>query len=155
MVDQNTPPTANKKKWPLIILVALVVLIGAGFGLYYFTQAANSPTAIARGFLNNLSQNNLKSAYEMTSRQFQTTVTLDDLERFLLQYPIIINHVSVKFPYKAVKKDVATVSGTLTGKDGGDSPITVVIVKDNNKWRVLNLSLNPNDVPREIAGEKK
>lgn len=147
--------THGNKKWPMGLIVAIVVLIGAGFGFYYITTIAKSPTNVAKGFVKKLSKNDLKSAYEMTARQFQTTVTVTDLEKFLIQYPILISVSSMKFKFKDENNDVATVSGEIGGKDGNISPITLVIVKENNKWKILNLSLNPKDIPREISGEKK
>ena len=148
------PPPRKIKIIPLVIIISALITIFA-FGAYYLINIGDNPTSVAKGFINNLTDNDLKSAYEMTSSQFQTTVTVADLEKFLTQYPILKNIDSVKFPFKNVTADVAKISGELNSKDGKNSPITMVVVKENGNWKVLNLSLNPQDVPREVANEQK
>lgn len=147
----SLPNTGKKRFLPIIIIAVLVSL--CGISAYLVFGLGKSPTKVAKSFIYSLSGKDLKAAYAMTSSQFQSTVTLLDLEKFLIQYPILKTVSSVKLPIKVVKDNVAKVSGELNSKDGKSSPITLVVVKESSKWRVLNLSLNPEDVPNKTPNK--
>ncbi|HLB58981.1 MAG TPA: DUF4864 domain-containing protein [Bdellovibrionota bacterium] len=161
MAELQTPtqpmPEAPKKKTklPKILFITFILILAIGAGAYYLSQTITAaPTKVAENFLQKLTQQNLDEAYNLTSSQFKSAVTPDVFQQFLQQYPILTQVTTVKFSFQESDDKSTRLSGELTGKGGETAPITMVVVKEDKKWRVLNLSLNPADVPRGVAGEE-
>jgi len=150
----------NKKSYKWLILLALGVMTFIGgviilviIGIFLAIGATSDEKDMAREFIMLNADGKYSDAYEMTSPAFKENVSIDGLQEVIEGNPILDNATSVSFSTFVTSNGVKTVSGTLIGKDGEESPITVDITCDENEvCGVEFLSIDPEDVP-EIAGD--
>ena len=146
----------NKKS---IFIVSATALIITAASVMLSLFSTTKPSKVARTFLEDLSKKETETAYNMTSTQFQATVTKETFNDFLALYPILTAKTEIDFSEHSVDDDVATFSGNIKGKDGSQTPITMHIIKEKDGWKVLALSLNPVDSPqnqnRGLASEEE
>ncbi|MFC2074735.1 DUF4864 domain-containing protein [Bdellovibrionota bacterium] len=123
----------------LVVIVAITLFIAMA--------ATSKPTKVARNFLGDLSDQQLEQAYNLTSSQFKASVPPEQFVRFTKQYPILTSPSNISFSHRSVENGVATVAGKITSTTGDVAPITVMVIKEKDDWRVLSLSLRPEDSP--------
>lgn len=135
----------TKKKIIVLIIVLAFVILGFAFGVgtIFWTTTAKVRSA-AKNFVSVAKSGNVTGAYDSASEAFRSVTTAEELGIFLETFPI--DSDSIKFTYISVKNGVATLSGTVI-IDGEESPITFTLVKEDGYWKIVNFSLNPNDVP--------
>ncbi len=137
---------AKKTYWitaALFVVGAIIAFAGLVVGSAFW--ATYAPTEAAREFLQMLSEDKREEAYGTTSLLFQESVPQAQLDTFLQEFPILTTRAKAAFTSRNVENNKAFVSGTITGEDGVVSPITIALVKEEGKWKVLNVDLNPMD----------
>lgn len=147
MEMENEKKKKNNSLWIIIGVVAVVaVLVIAGIvsTALKVIDAATAPQQAGKEFVNLAASGNIPDAYDSTSAEFQEVTTEEDLAVFLETFPLQADTVS--FTYFSFENNVAIISGTVeVGEE--TSPITMTLVKRDKEWRVVNFSLEPEDVP--------
>lgn len=145
-------PAGGKKKGGLkaILLIVAILVVGTiaigSLTLYLGYKTLSGPADASQAWLELIRDGNVDQAYDATSLEFQQVVTREDMTGFLAAYPVLANNTSATFSSFNIDNDVAVVSGTIRGA-GEESPVTVTLVKQDGDWRVVEISLNPEDVP--------
>ncbi len=142
---QPDNPTAPKKtNWLLIVGICFGGLIAMVAGIIALVFWAGGPTLkTGETFLTQLSSNQVDTAYDSGSIEFKNTVSKEQFNGFLVQFPVLTKVKSTSFNSFSIENNFATISGTITATDGQVAPITMQLVNENGQWRVLNLDLNP------------
>lgn len=143
-------PTKFPLKALLMVGGALFLfgVIIIGLGAYALFGAVSAPKVAAKEFLETAIEGDIASAYANSSADFQEVTSADDLGLFFEGYPVLAENTGIHFTNISIDNNTAVVYGTIEG--GGETgPITVNLVKEDGEWRVLNLSLEPEDVPQD------
>lgn len=146
------------KRAKTIFLISAAVMTLIVISIVLSSFSTTKPSKVARRFLEDLSKNELKAAYNMTSAQFRATVTEETFRDFLTLYPVLTSKSEISFSQRAATRDVTTLSGDIKGIDGSVTPITMHIIKEKGDWRVLALSINrsgPEDSHRGLSSKEK
>lgn len=130
-------PTWLKVIIVLIVFVLVIVLIA--------TKATSGLTAPVNNQLDLLKNNDIKGAYELTSKQFQEVTSLEVFTQFVKQYPSLLKNKTYSFNEKIVENNIGTLKGTLTSEDGTVTPIEYKLVKENGEWKILSIEINPTE----------
>ena len=78
-----------------------------------------------------------------TSEAFHQGTPIDKFTRLRRwQFPILRNVAEHSFSSRSVENGVGKVSGTLTSSTGGVMPVEYRLVKENEAWKILYISLN-------------
>lgn len=145
-------PSKGKKKGGLKIVLIIIAILVVGtiaigsLTLYLGYKAFSAPADASQEWLELIREGNVDQAYDATSLEFQQVVTREDMTGFLAAYPVLANNTSATFSSFNIENDVAVVSGTIRGA-GDESPVTVTLVRQDGEWKVVEISLNPEDVP--------
>jgi hypothetical protein len=89
-----------------------------------------------------LKAGNIEAAYAETSEAFHQATPVDKFTAFVEQFPMLKNVASHSFSSRSVENGVGKVSGTLTSPTGGVTPVEYQLVKENEAWKILYISLN-------------
>lgn len=145
-IVQNSTTKKSGKKWWLIgiVIVLFLCLIAGGiaalfgFGVFSFYSSVSAPVGPIKDQLKALNNNDFKTAYDYCSNEFKNETSYDDLVGIAKGNPQIFKSKSSSFNEVNIKNGVATVSGTITGKDGTVTPMVYQLVKENGVWKILN-----------------
>jgi hypothetical protein len=100
-----------------------------------------------------LRQNNIPLAYSYTSLDFQKNVSIDTFKKFINSYPQFINNVDSTFTDIEYKDNDGLIKGTISMKDGSSLPIKIVLVKENNQWKINEIYLEKSDNEKAKSDE--
>ena len=89
-----------------------------------------------------LKAGNIEAAYAETSEAFHQATPIDKFTAFVGQFPMLKDVASHSFSSRSVENGVGKVSGTLTSSTGGVTPVEYQLVKENEAWKILYISLN-------------
>ncbi|MFH0831017.1 MAG: DUF4864 domain-containing protein [Parcubacteria group bacterium] len=147
MAQAPVQQVKKRKTWLWVLLgvvAVLVVLIGL-FVWWIFGGSTGSAKKAATNWITQLSSEQVDQAYQNTSTGFQQGTDRAAFESFLEAYPIMTNMTEVKFTsierQSGEGQSLTTVDGTLTGSDGATSPIEVMLILENDDWKVHNVDL--------------
>lgn len=133
--------TAQKPRMALWkkILIGVVVFIFGVVGLAWFaTSGLDEPV---ERHLSALRAGNIEAAYAETSIAFQQSTSLEDYKAFIDRYPVLKDVTEYSFLNRSVENGVGTLKGKLTTPDGGVVPVEFKLVKENDAWKILGISL--------------
>ena len=123
------------------------ILIGIGVFIVGVILLANSATKglaeVAQAQLAALRAGDVAGAYAYTSSDFQKATSLEDFKVFLQAYPSLSQNKSASFTSREVENNLGTLKGSLKAEDGAVTPVEYKLVKENDKWKILNIQLNP------------
>ena len=145
-VVQDPPAKKSSKKWWVIgiaIVLFLCLIVSGiaalfGFGVFSFYSSVSAPVGPVKDQLKAINSGDFEAAYEYCSNEFKKETSYDDLVVIIEGNPQIYKSRSSSFNEVNIKNGVATVSGTITGKDGTVTPMVYQLVKENGKWKILN-----------------
>ncbi|MCB1479781.1 MAG: DUF4864 domain-containing protein [Rhodobiaceae bacterium] len=121
------------------ILIGVAVFIGGVIAIAYFaTSGLNEPV---ERHLAALRAGNLEAAYAETSIAFQQNTSIEQYAAFIDRYPVLKNIADYSFGERSIENGIGTLKGKLTTTDGGVVPIEFKLVKENDQWKILGLSL--------------
>lgn len=136
----HTSLVSNQGKVLKIILAILAVIVIAIALIFYFTSG---PSNAAHEQLSALKSGNIESAYNMTSKAFQQTTSMDDYKNFVEKYPILKTYKSVSFTERKIENGLGYISGTIENADGSQMKIEYQLVKEDDKWKIQAMQLTP------------
>ena len=102
-----------------------------------------------------LRQGNLKGAYELTSRDFQKSTSLDQFQAFVKRYPSLSQNQGHTFTTRTTEGTTGTLKGTLTAQDGAVTPVEFQLVKEQGEWRILFIEVRATGLGTGTKGEEK
>ena len=137
---ENAPKKKRFPKWAKVVIgifVFIIVVIVVAF------VATAGPVKTAEKQLVLLKAGDINGAYELTSGEFKNATSLEAFTAFVKQYPSLTKNKSHTFTERTVENNQGTIKGSLTAEDGTVTPITYMFVKEQGKWLILSIDLNP------------
>lgn len=137
--SEGQAPKKKMKLWKKILIgigIFILLIIIISF------SATSGIVKVAEKQLNLISSGDLKSAYALTSQDFQSSVSYDKFIAYVNNYAVLKNYKSHNFSSREIKGDTGTINGTLTAKDGTAAPVEYKFIKENGEWKILSLDLS-------------
>jgi hypothetical protein len=138
----SPPPLPKKKLWPKIlgaVLGGILAVAALAVALVFFFTSGMM--GVVEKQLALLGQGDIKSAYSLTSKDFQKATSLEQFTAFVKQYPSLSQNQGHTFTTRSVENNIGTVKGTLTARDGAVTPIRLRLVKEQGEWRILFIGM--------------
>ena len=132
------PAKAKMALWKKILIGIVVFIVGILAIGYFATSGLTEPVG---RHLDALRAGNIEAAYAETSIAFQQSTSLEQYAAFIERYPALKNIADYSFSERSVENGIGTLKGKLTTTDGGVVPIEFKLVKENDQWKILGLSL--------------
>jgi len=143
-------PTQKKsrKKWWIIGTVIVLFLCLAvtavatlsGLGIYSFYKTVAAPVGPIKDHLAAVNDGDYEKAYSYCSNKFKKETSYDEFVQIVEGNPQIFKSKKSSFGQIDIKNGIATVNGSITGKDGTVTPMVYQLVKEEGKWKILYFS---------------
>lgn len=153
--ESSITPSSNdstliikKKPMPswfkLLAFFAVLALMGVTAGILFTEKWVD----VVDHQLESLRNHDIVKAYQAyTSKDFQTTTSLDQFSNFIQAYPVFFNNQSAHFSERSIDHHIRTLKGSLTSHDHITTPIEYKLVKEEGKWKILSIRLlKPNKI---------
>ena len=140
------PALKPKKKMPLIlkILIVIVLIVVAVVALAMF--ATQGLVTAVENHLSLLKKGDIAAAYsQTTSKEFQNTLSQQEFQAFVQQYPFLLRNKSHSFTDREFNNNIGKVKGQLIAEDGAVVPIVFALVKENGQWKIISFEINPKE----------
>jgi hypothetical protein len=134
--------------------IALVVWIIFAFLLSSATEGI--PELLGK-FFNYAAMGDFEQAYSLTTDQFQQSISQQQLRK-LIQTNQIQNHKRILLPVSIPEGDTHTFDVTLVLDSGKEIPISVELIRQQEKWAILLQRGSANDAlsfPRQAKKAAK
>lgn len=147
-VESQPAQKKSRKKWWIIgivivlflCLVATAVVALGGLGIYSFYKTVSAPVGPIKGQLAAINEGDYEKAYSYCSNRFKEETSYDEFVQIIEENPQIFKSRKSSFGEVNIKSGIATVTGTITGKDGTVTPMIYQLVKEKGKWKILYFS---------------
>lgn len=127
-------------KWSKIFLGVVVVVAAFIAFVFWITSAI---TDVASQQLDALRKGDIEKAYSYTSKDFKSATSLEEFRSFIDSYPSLKSNKSSFFSNRTIENDVGTLKGSLESQDGAVTPVEYKLVKENNEWKILSITVLP------------
>ncbi len=132
--SQSKPHSFRQLRVGLATLLIAAVALVAGCALF------NAPIDAAKNFLSLIGQGKHAAAYKTTAPQWRNRETLAGFTVAVGKLGLD-RHESSYFNKVNITGGKAKVSGTIRFRGGGQSPITVLLVKQGDLWLVYRVTV--------------
>lgn len=141
--DNQKPPLKPKRRMPFwFILLFGITLIGVGAGFYSAFNSLGGMGQAAQDQLDAIKTNQMtKAYYGYTSKDFQSSTSLDSFRKYVKAHPVLIHNAEAIFHTRSFDDNIGILEGMLTAKNGSTIPVRYQLVKEDNQWKVLNMEL--------------
>ncbi len=120
----------------LSILGGLLLVVAAIVGIVFSLTAG--VTGGADDFFKLVKSGDYKAAYQSTSKEFQKATSEEQFNDFLNQTTMVkFDHA--EWTSRSVQNNLGNVEGTVVTTDKAVVPVTMDLVNEDGKWKVLNL----------------
>lgn len=140
---QKIAPPETKRQlssW-LKLLAAIVIFTALIWGWNTFTAHDELGETI-EGQLKALKNHHITEAYyEYGSNDFEGNISLNAFRDYVDHYPILTQNNGFQITERKVENNLAEVKGFLSGKDNTKVPIEYTLIKEKNKWKILNMQM--------------
>lgn len=123
-------------KYILIALAVAIVVIGGTFFLLF--NMTSGLTDTADNFFTALSSNDYNRAYTYLSKEFQAKTSPDDLHNKFISSEIK-NYSSASWHNRSIENSIGKLDGEIKTSTGGLIPINLVLVKENEEWKINSI----------------
>ncbi len=142
ILNSTNLPSKKMSFWKKF-LIGTAVVVALAIGLAFFaTSGLIGP--VDRHFAA-LREGNILAAYAETSQAFRSSTSLEEYERFVKANPILTQVTKHSFSERKVENGIGYLSGKLTTANGGVQPVVFRLVKENDEWKILAISLKPDE----------
>lgn len=133
------------------VLVGFAVLIIAVTGLIFWGvwQATAEPVAAVRAQLEAINRDDYERAHGYFSARLRELRTAEDFRAYVEENQAALKTTDSTFSNRSIENNVATLRGTLTGRDGRTTPVRYVLVKENDRWVIDSFRFGPEAVAEE------
>lgn len=98
--------------------------------------------AIIEEQLADIRAGNIEKAYQdYTSHEFKKITPLKEFEKFVKDFPVIVDNQSLQFNSINFEKSIATFQGVLNSKGGDALQVEYDLAQENGKWKILGIQL--------------
>lgn len=132
----------HEKEIKIILSIVGVIIIAIAIKAY-FTQGLSD---VAKLELSAIKSGDMTTAYNLTSKPFQSNTTPQDFQNYVEKYPIFKNYKHISFNKRKVKSGVGYISGIAEGSDGSSMKVEFQMVKENNAWKIQALGVSSTGV---------
>lgn len=140
MVVQKKPMPRWFKILSLLSFIALVLVMGG----ILFTERW---VEVVDDHLADLKAHRVEEAYyQHTSRDFQSSTSLDSFKAFVEQHTILSNHLSTHFTERSINHNISTLSGKITAMDHQTLPIEYRLIREDGNWKILSIRFLERDL---------
>lgn len=133
------------------VLVGMVVLIAAVGGLIFWAvwQATAPPVEAVRAQLEAINREDYERAHSHFSARLRESRSAEEFRAFVEENSATLKTTDSTFNNRKIENNVATLQGTLTGRDGRTTPVRYVLVKENDRWVIDSFRFGPGAVEDE------
>ena len=130
------------------VLAGFAVLILAVAGLIFWGvwQATAEPVAAVRAQLEAINRDDYERAHSHFSARLRELRTAEDFRAYVEVNQAALKTTDSTFSNRSIENNVATLRGTLTGRDGRTTPVRYVLVKENDRWVIDSFLFGPEAV---------
>lgn len=129
----------------LVVILAFVLVLWLTSGM---TEATDE-------FFSLLKQDKVEEAYEMTSEEFQASTSQEEFKSFLSKTSLGEFQSADWNSRQRGSGGEGTLEGTVHTTSGGNIPITVKLIKENEEWKILNLQKADAGIEEKGTSSKK
>lgn len=123
----------------LVILLLILVCVFFTLDLMFTTR----PLDTVEHHLSELRNERVTEAYyKYTSKEFQSTISLNNFREFIKQHPIFTQQKAVNIASEDVKNNTGLLKGDLIDANDSSMPVQYKLIKEENIWKILNIYLN-------------
>lgn len=141
----GTGAPAIKVVMLVLSLFILYIVAVASFSFY----ATSGIVTVAENEMAALQAHDINRAYSYTSRDFQSTNSLEIFKNFIDQFPALKNNKDYSFTSRSIENNVGTVAGTIESVDGSMLSIEFMLIKEDDEWKIQNLHVAPMNASRQ------
>lgn len=147
MNDVSEKPSASRFRLTMaaVISAAAVLMIAVAFFFIQEIRHKDTTAAVIDNQLKFLSSGDYENAYILTSSEFQKAVPFDDFREFADEYPVLHANASSNITSNIITDNTGTLKTTLTSKDGERHKFVYTLIKEDEKWLILNIRLKANE----------
>ncbi len=124
------------KKLLIVLLVILVIIVIVIAAVFLMTSGV---TKSADTFFRSVREGNLTAAYAQVSEDFKAATSQELFETFL-KNSALLNYQTATWTSRSVSGKTGELEGTVETSDGGSIPIKIMFVKEQSKWKILNIN---------------
>lgn len=121
----------------LVKAILILTLLGWGIGGYIFFKTEEVTNSV-ENFLILLAQDQIGQAYMSTSAPFKSQVTQEDFAREIRRLGLQDNS-SATWNSRELGSGKAILKGSVITKQRASIPLTLTLVKEQGKWKILNI----------------
>lgn len=122
----------------LLLIGGVAVMLIGGLVITAFAVTTDAVKATDE-FLTLLGEGKTRETLEATASAFRANETEQSLAAVAGQLGLV-GFQSARWHARQIQNNVATLEGTATTRDGAAVPLTVKLVKEDGRWKVLSLS---------------
>lgn len=143
------------KTTPSWFKIFVVFIVALALGVVWLFYSTPDLTHTVEGQLTALRQNKISEAYyEYTSKEFQSTTSLDAFRQFLKSHPILLETKSIEIDEHKVEDNIGSLKGTLTSAAEETALIQYYLIKEGDRWKILRIEISPS-IQKAAAESKK
>jgi hypothetical protein len=120
---------------PAILIIVVAVFLGMEI------NNKNDVADVVDNQLKYLRSGDYENAYILTSSEFQRTVPFDVFRDFADEHPVLHANADSSITSNIIKNNTGTLKTTLTSKDGNSNKFVYTLIKEDEKWVILNIRL--------------
>lgn len=141
-IPQQTAHQPKKKSYKKMISVILIllILVGGGWGSYLRYQNRQIDKVVEEQ-LQALQNHDIPKAYSYTSQVFQSKMSQQQFNDFAESFSSFYHNQSVSIDERHVEDNLALLITTVTAKNGTVIPVNFQLVKEEGKWKILEIQI--------------
>lgn len=144
-----TPPAEPPKKksnlkWWIFggcgcLTLIIIIVIAIASVVFFGVKSFQLPIAPIKGQLKAINDGDINKAYyDYTSSEFKKATSFEQFKLIVESNPQIFKSKDSSFNSVNIKNGIATIKGTITGKDGTVTKMTYQCVQENGEWRIYS-----------------
>ncbi len=133
----------NRFRFPALILLLI-------FTIYSCEFIGSDMVEIADNFFKAAKDDNFTEAYSFVSEEFKKSTSQDELEQFLKSGGFI-DYSSSSWHSRKFENNQGTIEGTIKTVNGGEIPLTIYFIKENEEWKILRINIKNAGVENQTA----
>lgn len=128
------------------VLIGMAILFVALFaGLFAIVwKITGAPVQTIEAQLQAINQDDYPRAYGYLSRTLKAKETPEQFRAFVEQYAVLKTS-GHSFGKRSINNGVATVYGTLKGRNGEMATVRYTLVKENDQWVIQSIQLGASE----------
>jgi len=134
----SQPDSTEKPTWKKIVTWAFLFIVGVIALATITTSGLMEPV---EAHLNALRSGDIESAYQNTTKTFQTNTPLPLFKKFVSAYPILSKHTTFSMEQRGFEGNIGEVTGHLLIEGEAFSRIEFQMVKGDDDWKIQGIQI--------------